>query len=360
MRRQITGLPFVRIGVCLPLVTLSVAASAFAATPLSDQIEAEAMYVAAQGYMVKRVAEARKINAEAVALEIQNSISYVDAYFKRRELNRQWRAKENPNYLESEKYRQDVLKRRVEQQYQDVMRGDLTNTLNWLLRELSRPVVSYQYMLGGKSLVLPEIDAKLTARDLQLIRLTDGGGKASRLVFAAADGNVLLPHWPFSLRGDGCAAVRDNFERTRDAVVKEIQEKGKIGYENQSKLMQAINELFVALEAAYPSERRKTPAEFLDYAVGKRFLQTLLAAAHRAIAIDDPSVFSGSLRFEGESLLRLIHHMYQNGLEFAPPEAGGEGVYKSLFQNLRALYVSMAQERPPTADVGGGAAPRGG
>ena len=69
------------------------------------QIEAEAQYVAAYGDMVESVAIARKINAQAVALEIQNSIDYVDAYFKRRELNRQWRAKENPNYLESEKHR---------------------------------------------------------------------------------------------------------------------------------------------------------------------------------------------------------------------------------------------------------------
>jgi hypothetical protein len=227
-----------------------------------------------------------------------------------------------------------------------------------LLRELSRPVVSYQYLLGGKNLVQPEIDAKLTARDLQFIRLTDGGSKASRLVFAAADGSVLLPHWPFGLRGNECAAARDSYERTRDAVVKEIQAQGKLSHENQTKLMQDINGLFVALEAAYPSERRKTPAEFLDYTTGKRFVQTLLAAAHRAIAVNDASVFNGGLRFQGESLLGLIQHMYQNGLEFAPPEPGGEGVYKTLFQNLRALYISMGQELPPAADGQERAAPK--
>ena len=302
--------------------------------------------------------DARKINAQAVALEIQNSIDYVDAYFKRRELNRQWRAKENPNYLESEKHRQEVLERRVKEQYQDVMRGDVTGTLNWLLRELSRPVVSYQYMLGGKSLVQPEMEAKLTARDLQLIRLTDGGGKASRLVFAAADGNVLLPHWPVSLRGDECAAARDNYERTRNAVVKEVQAQGKMSYENQIRLMQDINGLFLALENAYPKERRKTSAEFLDYNAGKSFVRTLLAAANRTSKINDASVFSGSLRYQGESLVGLIQHMYQNGLEFAPPEPGGEGVYKTLFQNLRALYISMGQERPPAADAQEPAAPR--
>ena len=37
------------------------------------------------------MAVARKINAEATALEIQDSIDAVDAYFKRRELNKAYR-----------------------------------------------------------------------------------------------------------------------------------------------------------------------------------------------------------------------------------------------------------------------------
>jgi len=88
--------------------------------------------------MVESVARARKINAEAVAMEIQNSIDYVDAYFKRRELNREWRAKEEPNYLESEKRRQAVFKRKVENNIR-ISCAQLTSadTLNWLLRELS-------------------------------------------------------------------------------------------------------------------------------------------------------------------------------------------------------------------------------
>lgn len=107
------------------------------ATPLSVQIQSEAYYVAAYGDMLESAATARKINADAVAQEIQNSVAYVDAYFKRRELNREWRAKEDPNYLEREKHRQEVLKRRVEEQYQDILKGDVTGPLNWLLRELT-------------------------------------------------------------------------------------------------------------------------------------------------------------------------------------------------------------------------------
>ena len=120
-------------------------------TPLSFQIQSEAAYVAAYGDMMESAAIARKVNAQAVALEIQNSVAYVDAYFKRRDLNRQWRSKEDPNYLEREKRHQEVFKRRVEEQYQDVQRGDVTKTLNWLLRELADPVVAYQYLPANQT-----------------------------------------------------------------------------------------------------------------------------------------------------------------------------------------------------------------
>ena len=63
------------------------------ATPLSTVIEAQAKYVAAHGDFLESVATARKIHAEAFALEIENSVRYVDAYFERREKNREWAAK---------------------------------------------------------------------------------------------------------------------------------------------------------------------------------------------------------------------------------------------------------------------------
>lgn len=319
-------------------------------TPYSAQINAEASYLSAYGGMVKSAAEARKVNAEAVALEIQNSIDYVDAYFKRRELNRQWRAKEDPNYLEREKRRQAVLKRRVEEQYQDVLRGDVTKTLNWLLRELSGPVLAYEYLPDGHTLSHSSLDQKLVARDLAQIMLTDGGKATSRLVFRAADGAPLQTRWPLALRGPEFAEARAAFEQTRDTVLPELKQTGQTSYENQTKLLQQVNGLFVALETTYPKERRREPDEFLAYATGKRFLQATLAASHRAITTNDTYAFSGDLRFQGDSVIRLVQHMYQTGLEFAPAEPGGEGLYKTLFQTLRTLYMNIGPDQAP-ADV---------
>lgn len=315
-------------------------------TPLSAQIRAQASYVAAYGSMVESVASARKINAEAVALEIQNSVSYVDAYFKGRELNREWRAKEDPNYLEREKKRQEVLTRRIEEQYQDLLKGDVTSPLNWLLRELSSPVVAYRYLPPDQTLLHSQLDQGLTPRDLEQIRLSDGGNKTSRLVFAAGDGKVLQLHWPLGLRGDECAKARENYERTLDNVVAEIQKKGQASPDNQTKVIQDVNALFVVLDEVYPKQRRQDPKEFLTYSTAKRFLQSSLAATHRAITTTDRKAIGGGLAFRGDSVIGLLQHMYETGLEFAPPEPGGEGVYKSLFQNLRALYLQIGPNRP--------------
>jgi hypothetical protein len=76
----------------------------------------------------------------------------------------------------------------------------------------------------------------------------------------------------------------------------------------------------------------------------------LLATTHRVLNVHDSRILDGGLSFQGDSLVGLLQHMYQAGLEFAPPEPGGEGVYKALFQNLRALYMTIGPDRA-AADV---------
>jgi hypothetical protein len=332
------------------LLFLHTAAVSGQQTPLSAQINAEARYVAATGYMARSVAEARSINADAVAKEIQNSVDYVKAYYERRHIyEEEWRRK-HPDAITLENERQKRLRERVEKQYQALMRGsdrNVTDMLNWLSRELSNSVVSYQYVFAGRSAVLPTTDMKLTEQDLKRIRLTDGGREASRLVFAAGDGAVLVPKWPLGLRRPECKAARDNYDTVREAVVKEVQTTGKIGYENQTELMRAVNDLFTALDAAFPPERLKDEKEFLVFATGKRYVQSLVASVHRAITINDASVFSGENRFHGSTVFELVQHMHRNGLEFAPPEPGAEGIYRTLFENLRTMYIDIGREQTP-------------
>ena len=80
------------------------------------------------------------------------------------------------------------------------MRGNLTDPLNWLLRELSSPVVAYQYMpegqttspLGARSAHFRQrVAADLADRRRQQGQPAD---------LPAADGKALQTHWPFGLR----------------------------------------------------------------------------------------------------------------------------------------------------------------
>jgi hypothetical protein len=65
------------------------------------------------------------------------------------------------------------------------------------------------------------------------------------------------------------------------------------------------------------------------------------------VTAHDSYLLGGGLRFQGDSVVGLIQHMYQTGSEFAPPNAGGEGVYKSLFQSLRTLYLNIGPDQSP-------------
>ena len=246
------------------------------------------------------------------------------AYYERRHIyEEEWR-KKHPDQWTLESKRQEKIKKRVDQQYQYIMNhGDrsMTDMLNWLLQELSNSTTSLQYVFDAKSPLQPEADLKLTEQELGKIRLTDGGHEGSRMVFAAGDGKVLLPKWPVGLRGHECDAARDNFDQARDAVVKDVHATHKVSSESQDQLIQAVNGLFVALDAAYPGNVRDDSSKFKDYWVAKGFTKSLLAAANRAIDVNDPSVFSDGLRFQGDSLFALVEHMHRNGLQVCPARA---------------------------------------
>ena len=321
---------------------------AVAGTPLSLLIQSQANYLAAYGDTVEQMAIARKVNAEAVGLEIQNSIEAVDAYFKRQELNKAYRKYElDPQ--EAEKRRQQRLKRNVEELYQQVLEGKSpTPALNWLLQELTAPTLAYQYLPGNQTLANSKLDQKLSADDLRLIRLTDGGGKIKTLVFAADDGGMLKTHWPFALQAPEFQKPRQQFEEIRDEVISEARNKDGISYEKAKNLQNSVIGLMVALEAAYPKNVRADPNAFVEYDTSKRFLQSLWGSVHRAITTTDMSVFSGRLRFQGDSVVALLQHMYGAGLQFAPPEPGGEGVYGKIFQAMRNLYINIGSEKAET------------
>ncbi|MCE5302840.1 MAG: PEGA domain-containing protein [Planctomycetaceae bacterium] len=326
---------------------------AVAGTPLSLLVHAQAHYFEAYGDAVESMAIARRIDAETVSLEIQNSIDAVDAYFKRRELNRTYRKYELDPQAAEQRH-QERLKRNVEELYQKTLQSDVTRTLNWLLQELAGPSLAYQYSSEHQKLLNSKLDQRLSPEDLKLIRLTDGGGKIKTLVFTANDGKVLDVAWPFALQAPQFAVYRKQFENARDTLLHEAESRSEISYESRQRLRESVVAIMVALEAAYPRDARRGDgfSRYASYYASKRFLQGLWGSVQRATTVKDLSVFSGRLRFQGDSLVALLQHMYGSGLEFATPEHGGEGVYRKLFHGMRNLYIHVGMEKSETAATG--------
>ena len=346
--------PAITIGIACCLAKLAPAQSerprehiilppAFAGTPLSLQIQAEAQYLTARSDLAESVAIARKIHADAFAQEIDNSVAYVDAYFRRRELNRQWRAKENPNRVQREAYRQEVRKQRIEGQIQDILKsGDVTDNLNWLLVELSGPAAAHKYYVRyGKEPLDSVIDQPLAAEDVSQIWLSDSRRQGSGLVFRAVDPKVLETLWPLILRASQFDSLRADFAVARDRVVKDVETYGEVRYESAQKLVRAVNDLLVGLEKGYPKKERK---KHVDFYPARRYLRSLTAQVHRAIHTSDSSVFEGTLRFEGHSVMDLIEHMNRRGLVFASPRPGGERVYAKLLLDMKGVYSILHQK----------------
>lgn len=311
---------------------------AFGGTPASYQLHALGAYLVAQGDLAESMAIARKINAEAVALEMENWVNYVDAYFERREKWREWRRKENPNYLERQRRREDVIKRQIEDNFHNLVKGDLTKHLNWLLTKLSGPM-TYRYFSGDEAFVDWVEVQKVHPDDMALVRFSAGG-----LEFPATEPKVLASFWPPGLRGPEFEAERTRFEEARENLLGQIRSEGQASHETEDELTQALNALFVALDEAYTPEDRKEASVSLTYHEARHHLRSLLLQKNRVVRTSDQSVLDGRLCFQGETLLDLIQHMYETGLVFAPPEPGGERVYQGLMNSMREVYMTLGSE----------------
>ena len=249
---------------------------------------------------------------------------------------------------------QEVFRKRIAEQYQDIAQGDVTKELNWLLRELASLSLAYQYLPGGQELAGVEGDQGITPEDVFHIRFTDGvSGGGSQLTFRADEAQLLETRWPQALCAPEFDESRRRFEQARDAVLAEARAKKDIAYETGEALRQAVDGLAATLVTAYPESRRFESGEMYErYRSAKRYIQSLAANSARIIETNDPGVFDGSRKFAGTSIVELVSHMYGKSLEFATPERGDEAVYRKLFLGMRALYMHLSADGSVVGDAG--------
>jgi hypothetical protein len=323
----------------------------YGATALSTVIYAQASYIAASGDFLESAAIARRHHAIAAEHELHNAKLWVQTYFERRELNRAYRLKENPPFLDKQEHREAQTERRITDNTQLVVEGSTTDELNWLLRELAGMSVIHELFADNDPLAEFDAKLKLADGDARHIRLTDGVAGGQQLVFRADAAEMLDVRWPRALRGPAFDEVRERFETARRRVIGQLQAGGRLSRENEEQLMTAIDRLAATFNAAWPQKERAIDSKtYLIYAAGKRSLQAMAASVYRLIETNDWRLFDGSYRFEGDSVVDLIRHLCRYGLEFAPPEPGDEGIYKKLFFAMRTLYLELRPVRSSHGD----------
>jgi len=253
--------------------------AATGATPLSTAIDAQARHLVAHGDCLESLAIARKIRAEAYESELRNWVDEVDAYFKRRELNRLWRRKENPDYAEREARRQRALDRQMRENFERFVESDLAGRLNWLLMKLSGSTIGVRYLDKGQHRSISALSREISDDVKHKIWITDGGRAGSRLVCRLSDGQVLNTPWPPGLRRSECNAARAGYETALATVKEEIRTRQSVTYESHRQCVDAVNALLAALDATYSREDRKDPVLFLEYNSAKKLSEIAHGAA---------------------------------------------------------------------------------
>lgn len=312
----------------------------YGATPVSTMINAQAAYIAATGDFLESAANARMTNALAVDKELDNSLKWVRTYFERKELNRSYTR--TPNYVERQLAIEGKKKMVIENSAQIAMKGDLTDELNWLLRELNIVAPMQRFLPNGnQTLVGTDFDATLSRDDLKHILFTDGG-QGQALLFPADSAEALRGRWPRVLRAEEFAEPRERFEVVRDDTIAELRVTNEISTKTGQQLMDSLDALCDKFNAAYPPNRRaQSPKTYNAFVAGKKYLQSLALGVFRMLETEDPRGFDGSYSFQGDSVVELVGHMHKFGLEFGPARPGDEAVYRKIFVSLRNLHANL-------------------
>jgi hypothetical protein len=79
---------------------------------------------------------------------------------------------------------------------------------------------------------------------------------------------------------------------------------------------------------------------FADYAAAKRYLNDLDQAVTILKQPDAGKHVRGAYAARGNTVKELLEHMSQNGLKFAPADAGGERAYAAIYQAFRGYILA--------------------
>lgn len=316
-------------------------------TALSANVHAQADLVRATGEATVDFAAARRIRADSIRAELDNSVERVKAYWERRRIMEEEQAKR--------KIDRDTRQRRLNSRtwvqlrlHPDISSTKIANgsALNFLMYRLSATALAWDPSdppaeFDSAVLEYFHLDSDVL-HGLQLQQTTG----SSRFVFRADEGVPLkMDWWPYLLRREEFQPLRDNFVAKRFAVIEDAAD-GDITVNSLEALELASVDLSTEFRKRYDRNRQlaggvKTCHECRDVLI---FLRSMDLEIARLQKTGDATAFDQSLRFNPSSseqhLPALVGFMARNGLKFAPPQPGDEATYFTVFQLLRDFYLA--------------------
>lgn len=325
--------------------TLSVPAYS-PATSISCQIQAESNYLRAYGEAAVDLEVARGYRAQAVSLEIQNSVDYTKAYWERRSVNEAERLKRHVTIAQKHSVRDSHIWNQLKN-HPDLSVAAIPNgtALNFLLDRLAGGVLAYQFSAGeneGSLAMLQQLELSPEVMGQLRVRQDLPGG--GRTVFRLQDGKPLnVEWWPAALRGANFKTERTQFEQARALLL--ISETDESVENNLKVVFQTYDQLVEAFHQHHTrAVRLKSVHDHREYGLAKRFLQSIAGELYRIRSVGPKALKDDSLRFGGNNMIALLTHMSRNGLEFAPALPGEEPAYHQVFHMMRDLLVAVAED----------------
>ena len=143
------------------------------ATVLSTHINAAANRLVALGDFMESAAIARQINLESDRIAMENSLLWVETYFERRKMNREYRDEARIDYKESQQIRMQERHHRIDSRD---MSDDLVGDLNYMLAALIRDQNAYAAIFLGAEPHMTAIDQSLGPNEVTQIILEETSG----------------------------------------------------------------------------------------------------------------------------------------------------------------------------------------
>ena len=309
---------------------------------LSTYINATSNRLVAMGDYLESVARSRKIHLKADRIAMENSIQWVETYFEKKRLNKEYREADRIDYLESRTMRNQTL-------HQRVTTGDVSGTpseaLNYMLKVLIGDENAYASIFLNDEPRMTCDDLFLTPTDIANIKMSSGRGG----YFQLSNPGLIKDNWPKCFDEAEFDQIKITYDQARKKASTEI-DAGSLTSGTFKELTSILTELEESFEDYYQFSKRKDEfdlaalVEFKDN--GRRFLLNQRIGALKARLSENPRAYPMQFQFDGDKLSDLLKYCASHQLKFSEPDEDGRDTYARLFSGLRTIYSEFIAQAP--------------